>query len=285
MMTCAFALMLCASAASAQKGTLIIVGGGPRPDDIAKRFAELAGGPGSKILVFPQASGDQEGSGKASVDSWTQLGLKPVALPMTREQALQADTAVLFKDVKGIWFPGGDQNRVTQIFLNTPIAAAIRNHYMAGAVVGGTSAGAAIMTSPMITGNEKRVGGRRPVNDSTVSFITIDRDNVITAEGIGLLRGAIVDQHFVRRKRANRLISLALEHPELIAAGIDEATAIEVRPDGTWHVLGDSVVLIFDARGAKIDRADVPLGGTGIKFHVLPAGSTFNPKTGVATLP
>ena len=203
-MRCVVALMLFASTASAQKGTLIIVGGGPRPDDIAKRFAELAGGAGSKILIFPQASGDQKASVESSVESWRPLGLKPVALPMTHEQALQADTAILFKDVKGIWFPGGDQNRVTAILGNTPIATAIRNHYMAGAVVGGTSAGAAIMTSPMITGNEKRVGGRRPTTDSTAAFISIDRDNVITAEGLGLLKGAIVDQHFVRRKRANR---------------------------------------------------------------------------------
>lgn len=283
-----FALVL-ASAMTLQaqtRGTLIIVGGGPRPDDIAKRFAELAGGNGAKILVFPQASGDQEGSGKASVESWTPLGLQARSVVLTRDQAMSMDTAALFAGVTGIWFPGGDQSRITKIIGGTPIADAIRNHYKAGAVVGGTSAGAAIMSTPMITGDEKRVGGKRPTTDSTAAFISIDRDNVVTTDGLGLLPGAIVDQHFIRRKRHNRLISLALEHPNLVAAGIDEATAIEVQPDGTWRVLGESVVVVYDARKARVTNGTAPtLGASEIRMHVLPRGSVFKPSSGSAALP
>ena len=95
--------------------------------------------------------------------------------------------------------------------------AAILARYRDGAVVGGTSAGAAVMSTPMITGDERLPGGDRPpAKDSSDAFMTIARDNVVTVEGFGLLPGAIVDQHFVRRRRNNRLLSLVLENPTLV---------------------------------------------------------------------
>jgi cyanophycinase len=113
-----------------------------------------------------------------------------------------------------------------------------------------------------------------------------------------LIDGVIIDQHFVRRKRHNRLISLVLEGPPHLAAGIDESTALVVRPDGSWEVRGASVVVIYDARRAglgPVAAARDPLAqvrdpvsalaGTGILMHVLPAGGRFDPATGRATLP
>ncbi|HEY0811006.1 MAG TPA: hypothetical protein VGD49_12645, partial [Longimicrobiales bacterium] len=150
--------------------------------------------------------------------------------------------------------------------------------------VGGTSAGAAVMSRIMITGDERRLGGRRPSTDSTVAFITIDRDNVVTSDGFGYIDNAIVDQHFVRRRRHNRLISLVLENPKLVGAGIDESTAIEVRPDGTWRVLGESVVVIYDARNAQAASTELPLGAANIQMHVLPSGATYDPRTGKASI-
>jgi cyanophycinase len=116
--------------------------------------------------------------------------------------------------------------------------------------------------------------------------MTIARDNVITQEGFGLLPGAIVDQHFIRRRRANRLISLVLEQPQLVGVGIDESTALEVDPSGPWKVLGESAVVVFDARAARITPTGLPaLGAAGIRMHVLPSGSTYLLATGEAVLP
>jgi cyanophycinase len=134
----------------------------------------------------------------------------------------------------------------------------------------------------MITGDERRPGGARPSQDA---WITIDRDNVITAEGLMLLPGAIVDQHFVRRQRHNRLIALVLEQPGLVGAGIDEETALQVNPDGSWEVVGGSVVVIYDARNATVAPPGSPLGAAGVRMHVLPAGGRFDPRTGRATVP
>jgi len=281
---CAFLLVLSASAyAQRPKGTLMIVGGGPRADDIAQRFVQLAGGAKGKILVFPMASGEAEESGRSSVASWTPMGVPAVNSVLTHDEALRADTAALFKDVTAIWFPGGDQSRLTAALAGTPVLAAIRRRYNGGAVVGGTSAGAAVMSKLMITGDEKRPGGARL--DTTQAFITIDRDDIVTSEGFGLIEDAIVDQHFLRRRRHNRLLSLVLENPRLVGVGIDESTAIEVQPDGKWRVWGASAAVIYDARKAVITTSNHPLGARDVQMHILPAGSTYDVKTGRASLP
>ena len=157
--------------------------------------------------------------------------------------------------------------------------------FAAGAVVGGTSAGAAVLSSPMITGDEEKPGGARPAEDSTDHWMTIARNDVITQQGFDFLRIAIVDQHFVRRRRHNRLLSLVLESSQKLGVGIDESTALRIGPDGIWRVLGASVAVIYDARHAVVTPASKTLGASGIVSHILPAGSTFNPRTGVARLP
>ena len=125
--------------------------------------------------------------------------------------------------------------------------------------------------------------GDRPPRDSSEAYLTIDRANIVTARGFGLLPRTIVDQHFVRRKRHNRLMSLVLENPDMLGVGIDEATALQVNPDGRWTVVGASVVVVYDARGARITPAGV-LGASGLRLHVLPPGSVYNPRSGAATL-
>jgi cyanophycinase len=115
--------------------------------------------------------------------------------------------------------------------------------------------------------------------------MTIDRDNVIVADGFGLLSNAIVDQHFLRRRRHNRLVSLVLERAPHLGVGIDESTALIVEPGGRWRVAGASVAVVYDARRATITPAGATLGAIGRQMHVLPAGSRFDPQTGAATLP
>jgi cyanophycinase len=160
----------------------------------------------------------------------------------------------------------------------------MHRRYHEGAAVGGTSAGAAIMSDSMITGNQT------PPGDTTGyygdEFPVIARRRVEVARGLGFLPGTIVDQHFIRRERHNRLISAVLERPSLIGVGIDESTALEVGRGGRWTVLGESEVVIYDAR-----RAGVPvlggarLGAIDLRVHLLPPGSTYDPKRGRVSIP
>jgi cyanophycinase len=273
--------------AQAPRGYLLIVGGGSIPDSIFERFVALAGGPGrASIVLFPMASEDPE-AGLELAEHLRKLGARAERIVLTHEQADTEDAARRLDGVTGIWFGGGDQSRLTAALHSTRTEAAILARFHEGAVIGGTSAGAAAMSTPMLTGDEKRPGGDRPPSkDLEDAYMTIARGNVVTAEGFDLLPGAIVDQHFVRRRRNNRLLSLVLEHPERVGVGIDESTGLEVGPDGVWHVLGASVAVVFDARGARITPPSAPvLGAEGVRLHVLPAGATFDPRDGRVRLP
>ena len=269
------------------KGTLLIVGGGPIPDSVLERFVALSGGAGrARIVIFPMAS-EYPDAGVELAETFTKMGASAERRVLTREQANTEEAAAALAGVTGIWFGGGDQSRLTAALLDTRVEAAIADRYRAGAAVGGTSAGAAVMSTPMLTGDEKKPGGERPPpKDSSDAWMTIARDNVVTARGFALLPGAIVDQHFVRRRRNNRLLSLVLENPRLVGVGIDESTALEVGPDGLWRILGDSVAVVYDARDAAVTPAGAPgLGAAGVRLDVLPAGSTYDPRTGRAGLP
>ena len=282
---CAALLATPAFAQSAPRGTLMIVGGGPQPPALVQQFVDLAGGRGhARIAVFAEASEDGKASGEEKVADLRALGADAINIWVTREQASTDSVAHLLNNITGIWFGGGDQVKLIAVLRGTKTEAAIHARYMKGAVVGGTSAGAAVMSQVMLTGDERRPGGDRP--DTTSAYMTIARNNIITDTGFAFLKTAIVDQHFLRRRRSNRLISLVLEREPHLGVGIDESTALIVGPTGPWRVAGASAVSIYDARSSKTTPASAHvLGATNIRFHVLPAGSTFDPATGTARLP
>ena len=270
-------------------GHLLIVGGGPIPPEISRRFVELAGGPGkARIVVFPMASSDSDAGIEMTADL-EKLGARAERIVLDHAHADTDEAVKRLDGVTGIWFGGGDQVLLTAALGGTRVEAAMHKLLAAGAVLGGTSAGAAVMTTPMLTGEERHVGGVRPPADlksPLAAYMTVARDDVETVPGFGFLPGAVVDQHFIRRRRSNRLLSVVLEHPDLVGVGIDESTAVEVGPDGRWRVLGESAAMIFDARRARVTPVGAPaLGAAGVTLLVLPAGSTYDPATGEATLP
>ena len=104
------------------------------------------------------------------------------------------------------------------------------------------------------------------------TVVTVDQDRRIgTADGFGFVEQVIIDQHFLKRGRHYRLQSLALRHPELIGVGIDEATAIVVSPDGTFTILGDSQVVVYDPAATAEYESDA----AGPRVHVLSAGKRY----------
>lgn len=270
----------------ASPGHLLIVGGGEQSEELVKRFVELAGGPGhARIAVIPMASAEPEATGQEKAEELVGLGAEAIVLTLSRPEAEADSTSRRLDGITGVWFTGGDQTRLTPILLGTPALRAIQAVYRRGGVIGGTSAGAAIMSDSMITGNQFRPG----VDTAGYyedEFPTIGRHVIQIVPGLGFLHNAIVDQHFIRRERHNRLLSVVLERPTLIGVGIDEGTALEVEPDGRWQVVGASGVIIYDARRARITPAAAPLlGATDLRVYVLPTGSRYDPASGTAQLP
>ena len=274
------------STAASHRGTLFIVGGGPQPKPLVEEFVRLAGGPGkARIVVFAMASSSGLTSGEEKAADLRAMGADARNVYVNAEQANTDSVARLLDGATGVWFGGGDQVLLTRALKGTRTERAIHERYDAGAVVGGTSAGAAVMSAIMITGDERHPGGARPPADSSDGFMTIARENIVTDGGFAFVTNAVVDQHFVRRRRHNRLVSVVLESPVHLGVGIDESTALVVEPDGRWRIAGASVAIVYDARRAVTTPAGQTLGATGIVMHVLPAGSRFDPGSGRATLP
>ena len=257
------------------KGYLYIIGGGNRPNYMVKKIVELAGGSESKIVIIPMASGVPLESALWQKYEFEKAGAGKVDFVIFSRETVDADSNLSILDgATGIFFSGGDQSRLTKTMLNTKMLNKIKTIYSNGGVISGTSAGAAVMSKIMITGNELLN------KDSTNSFISIEKGNIETVEGFGFINNAIIDQHFVKRKRLNRLITVVLENPEILGIGIDESTAIIVNPDDTFQVVGENTVMIYDATQAKNISSDKDgnLSASQLKFHILKSGDRFSLK-------
>jgi len=241
------------------RGALVIVGGGGTTPDIIARTIALAGGAAAIVAVLPQSSAEPD-AGESSVTMWKDAGAKEARKVSFADRAAAKDaleTATL------IWLPGGDQNRFMKAIDGTGLDEVIRVRYRAGTIVGGTSAGAAVLSKVMITGE--------------ADLQSLASGKTVTATGLGLWADAIVDQHFLRRQRGNRLISAVLDQPSLVGVGIDEATAVIVRGT-TIEAVGRSAVVVFDARRAEIaaSSAGSLVAATGMTMHVLRAGMSID---------
>lgn len=237
-------------------GKLVIVGGGGTPASVMEKLVEMAGEQG-EIVVIPYASSRSE-AGEGLVEFFQEYGADSVSV-LNIEQVDQGLKQL--DQAKVIWMGGGDQNRLMEQLPET-IAEKIRERYQNGAVIGGTSAGAAVMSRLMITG------------DADLKSIRAEKTEL--AQGLGLTE-LIVDQHFHRRQRFNRLLSAVLDNPNSVGVGIDERTAIIVA-DGKFEVTGESSVAIVDARNSSVNGVESGelQSATGITVHVLVAGQSFS---------
>jgi len=265
------------AAAARPKGYLFIVGGGDRDEPLMRRYVELAKGYGTgRFVIFTMASGVPHEVGPELVAEFKKYGVTDVAYyQLTREEAMDSAALKILDGVSAVWFSGGDQARQTAVLLGTPLHARMLELYAQGCLIGGTSAGAAVMSEFMITGDERRTENKEG------TWEVIWADNILHSEGFGFIRNAVIDQHFVTRRRHNRLISVVLENPALVGVGIEESTAVLVRPDGMYEVLGEGQVIVYDARRAITAQSpDGHLGGRDLRMHVLLAGDVYDIATG-----
>lgn len=225
---------------------LIIVGGGKRPEAAMAKFVEWAGKERANILIIPWATAEPEESfaylkKDLVVYNPKEIELAPIA-PMTEEKKIKFLNQL--KNATGVFFTGGDQVKTMEVLKDESLLQSLKQRYADGIVFGGTSAGAAIMSTQMITGEG--------------DFTVIDGAKVQTSLGLGLLpNDIIVDQHFIKRQRQNRLFGLILQNREKFGIGIDEDTALVVIDNRYGEIIGLRQVMTVDARdqnGALIIR-------------------------------
>jgi len=235
---------------------LIVIGGGDRPAEAMKRFVEWSGGEKARILVITWASGDPAASFKALKDSIVEY--KPASIEISPAKPLDGETRKQFlaqiATATGVFFTGGDQNRIMDVLKDEELLRSIRERYAAGAVMSGTSAGAAVMSDPMMTGD--------------ADLKILDGKKVGVRTGLGLLKDVIFDQHFLVRQRHNRLLGLMMVNPAMLGIGIDEDMAVTITDDRRLEVVGPTQVMFIDPKKVK--------GGMAIYF--LKNGELFDLK-------
>ncbi|NHN54872.1 cyanophycinase [Calidifontibacter sp. DB0510] len=262
----------------AETRSLLIIGGAEDKVGrvtVLRRFVRLAGGRRARICVIPTASSVPDEVVEVYSTVFSRLGCAEVSAvnPRTRVESSSEDLVRQVDEATGVFLSGGNQLKLSQLIVGTPLGEALLRAHDRGAVVAGTSAGASIMSQFMISMGDEGVTPRQ-------------RSSQLTA-GLGLLPGVIIDQHFDQRARYGRLLSLVAGSPSLLGMGIDEDTAAEITDGEQLTVVGSGAVFVVDARRATTDaheaRRDAPLLVSGAVVHTLPFGATFDLRTATLT--
>ncbi len=226
-------------------GSLVICGGGELHASLFAEFLERAGGDEAHLVVIPTASRKPEKLDPETIRAtWRVRGARSLAVLHTRsrKEANRESFVAPLKRATGVWLGGGVQSRLADAYVGTAVERELYALHARGGVIGGTSAGAAIQSRTMITGGNP---------DAKIGL------------GFDLLRGSVIDQHFLKRNRKRRLTGVLRNHPGLVGFGIDEGTALIVT-GRRLRVLGESTVTVIFA----------PFGSQAVTEIELESGDT-----------
>jgi len=262
----------------ATRGWIIPIGGAENKENdrhILERFVRCSGGRDADIVVIPTASRLHE-TGHRYEKLFKDIGAARVDVMDfdTRRDSQEPGRLQRLEQASGIFFTGGNQLRLTTLLGGTPVAKLVRLRNASGVTVGGTSAGASILSEHMIA-----------FGDEGSSVIS---GSVRLAPGLGLTNRFIIDQHFRQRDRLGRLLTALAYNPFAVGIGLDEDTAAFIGPDETVEVEGSGGVTIVDAADVSYSSMDSvtegqPVCMLGLRLHVLVAGATFNLHTRIAS--
>jgi cyanophycinase len=263
-------------------GRLFLIGGAEDPDEsnmtLLPQFVKLCGGRRARIVVCGSPSSEPDKKERTYHRLFQKLGVKTVMeTQITSRQDAQSDETVdAVRRATGVFFTGGDQLRLTSLIAGTRFGDCVSGRlWREGLIVGGTSAGAAAMSSTMLIGGAERG--------------TVRRDDVKLAPGLGYWRETTVDTHFAQRGRVSRLLVVFSENPHVLGIGLDENTAINVEPGVKFAVSGEGACFVFDGAVTHSSAPEVGddkvIAMTDSIVHVLPSGYGFDLKTMRPILP
>lgn len=252
-------------------GTLVLVGGALTTEgEVFRTFLELAGKKGPPSIVgFTSASAEVRESAEHWLAQFKAAGNNHCEIPIieTREQACEPAVAEMVDKADAVFLGGGDQVKLVSILSGCPVGDAIHRAYMRGAVICGTSAGAAALTETTLAGNELDDQGQL-----VEQYI---------GPGLGLLGfHTLIDTHFSQRRRLYRLFVAIAEYPELMGLGIDEDTGLVVNGE-VGKVIGAGTVTFVDGRDVRFNNAKEMTEGrqltlSALRVGVIGNGHSFN---------
>lgn len=256
------------------RGLLVIIGGAEDKEGdclVLREFLRAAGGIKARIAVMTAATGLPKEVGEDYINIFERLGAASVEVVHTkdRDDAERESSIRQIEEATGIFFTGGDQSRIVNFIKGTSLDKAIHKRHAEGAVIGGTSAGAAMMPDEMIIGGAS-------VSNPSVNAVSM-------GPGMGFLPGIVIDQHFAQRGRLGRLLAALVLQPAALGLGIDEDTAIVVTGD-EFQVIGSGAITVVDESTATHNNLegllkDEAIALCNVKLHILPHGYRFNLKT------
>ena len=243
-------------------GTLVLIGGACDPTGEALGcFLRLSNAfDGGRIVGFTTASQNPALSAREWMQAFKHAGATHVEIPVVdrRDVAQDRRIARMIDNADGVFFGGGDQVHLVATVGGSRVDRALREAYANGAVVCGTSAGAAALTETILAGGEPDEYGQM--------------QDLHLGPGLGLLGfRAMIDTHFTQRRRLQRLFMVIAQNPELLGLGIDENTALVVNGH-LGRVVGHGSVTFVDGRGVRFDNADECMNGTPLTLSYLRVG-------------
>jgi len=263
------------------RGTLIPIGGNEDKgaseqngheyitDSILSHVVKESGGKEAKIIIILTATGYPKSVGKKYAKAFEALGCSDVSL-LNLTESLQCDlhdTLEMILPAKCIMFTGGDQSKISSVLEGTRLHELLLDKFFNESfVIAGTSAGAMAMAQEMIAGGS-----------STESLI---KGAVDMSTGLGLIPELIIDTHFIRRGRFGRLVEAVAIYPNLIGIGLAEDTALIIKKNNNFKVIGSGMVVILDASHLAHNahgqlRAGTPMSISNLTTHILANGDQF----------
>jgi cyanophycinase len=244
---------------------------------ILRRFVATCGGAAARIAVIPTASNLAE-TGARYETLFRELGVTDATVLSYAERAdaSRRDWMAVLEAATGVFLTGGDQLRLSTILGGTDVARALRRKNANGVSVGGTSAGAAILSEHMIAFGRE---GATPLAGAAV-----------LAPGFGLTNRVVIDQHFRQRDRLGRLLSALAYNPFAAGLGLDEDTAAFIDNQDRVEIVGSGAITIVDVSAlthsamASTDQNE-PVCMTGIRLHILTNGGSYDLRTREAKAP
>ena len=260
---------------------VILMGGDVEVDAAFEWQAErIAGGD----IVVIRASGSDGYNDYLYTDIG---GVDSVQTLMLDSPAAASDPWVAWtlEHAEAVFMAGGDQADYMQLWKDSPVEDALMSAWARGAILGGTSAGLAVLGEFVFAATKGTVYPEEALEDPYNEYMTLERGFL----ALWPLAGVVTDSHFRERDRMGRLLGFmarVLEDgwaSEVLGLGVDERTAMVIGPEGLGEVLGEGSIYLLEASAP----ASVCTPGQALEFGPLPlqrlsAGDTVSWPGGVA---
>lgn len=262
------------------KGILVIIGGHEDkgedstneqggPPEILEAFVKLIEKDDPVIEVVSSASSEGDESFEDYKKAFGNLNVKKIGHihHSVRKEVLKDNLGERLAAADAVFFTGGDQLLLTSLYGGSDFLTQLKERYINDKIViGGTSAGAMALSTPMIYAGNKE----KQILTGEIKITT----------GLEFLKDVCVDTHFIDRSRFIRMAQVLASNPTAIGVGVEENTAIIVREGVKAEVIGKAIVTIiegFSITNTNITEfsEDKPISIQDMTVHLLPAGSLY----------